>query len=60
MSMETTYISHRTGFWNKVVILFEIMGYSRAASELNRLGYYSEAKKCRTEIKTLRQKYFDK
>jgi hypothetical protein len=43
-----------TGFFKKLVIAFEIIGYSRAASELARLGYYEEAKTCMMQIKALK------
>jgi hypothetical protein len=32
------------GFFKKLVVAFEIIGYSRAASEFARLGYHEEAK----------------
>ena len=38
------------GFWN----FCEVTGYSRAASELARLGYHEEAKNCMMKIKSLK------
>jgi hypothetical protein len=42
------------GFFKKLVVAFEIIGYSRAASELARLGYHKEAKTCMMQIKALK------
>lgn len=50
----TTYISNRPSFLRSVGIFFEIVGYSRAAAELARQGYYKEAKECMMQVKTLR------
>jgi len=44
------------GFWKGFMVTCDIMGYSRAASELARLGYYEEAKNCMMQIKSLRNK----
>jgi len=42
------------GFWTGLYNTREIIGYSRAASELARQGYYEEAKQCMMEIKRIR------
>ena len=42
-----------SGFWSSLNRAFEIAGYSRAAAELARLGYYKEAKYCMMQIKEL-------
>ena len=54
MATATTYISNKPSFWHRVKIAFEIAGYTRAASELNRLGYFKEAKECMMQIKRLK------
>ena len=41
-------------FYRGLVISQEIMGYSRAAAELARLGYHQEAKNCMMKAKELR------
>ena len=38
------------GFWN----FCEVLGYSRAASELARMGLHKEAKNCMMQIKKLK------
>ena len=38
------------GFWN----FCEVLGYSRAASELARMGLHKEAKHCMMQVKALR------
>jgi len=38
------------GFWN----FCEVLGYSRAASELARMGLHKEAKACMMQIKNIR------
>ena len=38
------------GFWN----FCEVLGYSRAASELARMGLHKEAKACVMQVKALR------
>lgn len=38
------------GFWN----FCEVLGYSRAASELARMGLYEESKNCMMQIKHLK------
>ena len=42
------------GFWSGLYNTCEIIGYSRAASELARQGYHTEAKACMMELKKLR------
>ena len=42
------------GFWSGLYNTCEIIGYSRAASELARQGYHAEAKACMMELKKLR------
>jgi len=51
---ETIRLSNRPSFWQRLENIFNIIGYSRAAAELARLGYYEEAKNCMMEIKRLR------
>ena len=48
------YISNRPSIWTRIWNTFEVIGYSRAASELARLGYYAEAKECMMQIKRLK------
>ena len=43
-----------SGLWGSVTRTAEIVGYSRAASELARMGYHEEAKKCMLELDKLR------
>lgn len=43
------------GFFKGVTTTFEILGYSRAAAELARLGYYEEAKGCMMQIAKLKK-----
>jgi hypothetical protein len=38
------------GFWN----FCEVLGYSRAASELARMGLYEESKNCMMQIKRIK------
>ena len=38
------------GFWN----FCEVLGYSRAASELSRMGMHEEAKNCMMQIKKIK------
>lgn len=44
------------GIWNKIDMFFQIMGYSRAAGELRRLGYNEAADNCLKQISELRSK----
>lgn len=48
------YIRNEPTFWEKVIRAFEVTGYARAARELSRLGYHTEAKNCMMMIKELR------
>lgn len=47
-------VSPLSTFWSGMYRTFEIMGYSRAASELARMGLYEESKNCMMQIKKLR------
>ena len=40
------------GFWN----FCEVVGYSRAAAELTRMGLHKEAKACMMQVKALKSK----
>jgi len=42
-----------SGLWSAVDRWAQVVGYSRAASELARLGYHEESKACMMEIKGL-------
>jgi hypothetical protein len=44
------------GFWSGLYNTCEIIGYSRAASELARMGLHEEAKNCMMQIKSIRSK----
>ena len=50
-----TFVNPLPKFFRAVNRTFEIAGYSRAAAELARLGYYEEAKNCMMQIKTLKK-----
>lgn len=54
MATSTTYISNRPSIWTRIWQTFEVLGYARAARELSRLGYHTEAKNCIMMIKDLR------
>lgn len=43
-----------SGLWSSLERHSQIMGYTRAAAELDRLGLSEQASKCRNEIDTLR------
>ena len=44
-------IAHLTSvFFNKIITTFEIIGTSRAASQLAQMGYYEEAKHLMLEV----------
>jgi len=45
-----------SGFWSSVDRYSQIVGYSRAAAGLARLGYHKEAKQCMLEITKLQNK----
>ena len=46
-------LSVRTSLWTKLNNVFCKIGYHRAASELERLGYTDAARRCREELKKL-------
>lgn len=50
----SNYISNRPSFWKRVKDTFEVMGYARAAAELARLGYHTQARNCIMEIKRIK------
>ena len=52
---ESITLSNRPSFWERIVKMFEIIGYARAAAELNKLGYHKEAKKCILEVRRLKE-----
>jgi hypothetical protein len=43
-----------TRFWKSLMVHFEIIGYSRAASSLAQQGLYKEAKECMAQVAKLR------
>ena len=43
-----------SGLWSSIDRFTRVVGYSRAAAELARLGYQEESKQCMMEIKKLR------
>lgn len=43
-----------SGLWSSLERHSQIMGYTRAAAELDRLGLSEQASKCRQEIEDLR------
>lgn len=53
MAIKTT-INPFSGMFHKLMRAFEISGYYRAARELNRLGYYEEAKSCVAQAAALK------
>lgn len=44
-----------SGIWGSITRTAEIVGYSRAATELTRYGYHEEAKRCMLQVAQLRQ-----
>lgn len=42
------------GFWKSFIRFTEVVGYSRAAAELARMGLYKESKHCMMQIKNIR------
>lgn len=42
-----------SGLWSSLDRYTQMMGYSRAASELARMGMHEEAKACMMEVKKL-------
>lgn len=53
-SIAYTIFSPLSGFWSALERFNLTMGYSKAAAELARMGYYEESKKCMMEIQKLR------
>jgi len=53
-SIASTIFSPLSGFWSAFERFSLAMGYSRAAAELARMGYYEESKKCMMEMQKLR------
>ena len=45
-----------SGLWSSLDRLTQIVGYSRAAAELARMGLHEESKKCMMEIQKLHNK----
>ena len=43
-------------FSRRFTVAFEILGYSRAAAELARLGYYEEAKNCILQVEQMKER----
>jgi len=43
-----------SGFWSAFDRFIQVVGYSRAAAELARLGYQEEAKACMMQVAKLR------
>lgn len=50
----STIFSPLSGLWSSLDRSMQIVGYSKAAAELARLGYYEESKACMMEITKLR------
>lgn len=48
------FVNPFSGMFYKLMKAFEISGYMRAARELNRLGYYEEAKSCVAQAAALK------
>ena len=46
--------SSSSSVWNTILRHFELVGYARAAVELQRLGYHTEAAALATRFKTLK------
>jgi len=45
-----------SGLWSSLDRHFQVIGYTRAAAELGRLGFHEEAKYCKTQVEQLRSK----
>jgi hypothetical protein len=43
-----------SGLWSSLDRFTQVVGYSRAAAELARMGLHEESRKCMMEIKKLR------
>ena len=50
------FFSPLSGLWSSIDRWSQVVGYSRAASELARQGLYEESKACMMEIKKLQNK----
>ena len=50
----STIFSPVSGLWSSIDRTCQIVGYSKAAAELARLGYQEEAKQCMMQITLLR------
>ena len=48
-------VSPLANFWSSLNNAFTIIGYSRAAAELARLGYYEESKNLMMQVKELKK-----
>jgi len=54
MTTVMSYVfSPLSGLWSSLERTTRVIGYSRAAAELTRLGYHEESKRCMLEIKKL-------
>ena len=55
MTTITSFIfSPLSGLWSSLERTTMVIGYSRAAAELARLGYQEESKRCMLELNNLR------
>ena len=50
----STMFSPLSGLWSSLDRTIQVVGYSRAAAELAKLGYHEESKACMMEIAKLR------
>jgi hypothetical protein len=50
----STIFSPLSGLWSSIDRFTQVVGYSRAAAELARLGYQEEAKACMMQVTKLR------
>jgi len=50
------FFSPLSGLWSSIDRYSQVIGYSRAASELARMGLHEESKACMMEIKKLQDK----
>jgi hypothetical protein len=54
MTTITSYIfSPLSGLWSSLDRTMKVIGYSRAAAELTRLGYHEQSKRLMMEFKNL-------
>jgi len=44
-----------SGIWGSIYRTCEVIGYSRAAAELARHGYYDQAKECMLQVAELKK-----